>query len=144
MYKKCLIYLWKVLCKIVIMHHFYFVSNKSYLYLLKVGFSKFPVSLQRWSTQDGGQHCKFSGLPIQHLRPPTKLIRQHKPGNHETPCQCRCDMKRMEQRQWAHKVKSKFMELETNFKELETKFMELETKFKELDTRHKELDNQII
>ena len=39
----------------------------------------YPVSLQLWSTQDGGQHCKFSCPPIQHLCPSTQLIKPHKP-----------------------------------------------------------------
>ena len=29
----------------------------------------YPVSLQLWSTQDGGQHCKFFCPPIKHLLP---------------------------------------------------------------------------
>ena len=57
-----------------------------------------PVSLQLWSTQDSGQHCKISCPPIQHLRPPSQLGK-HKPGNHKTPCRRRRDLKRMEQRQ---------------------------------------------
>jgi len=61
-----------------------------------------PVSLQLWSTQDRGQHCKISCPPIQYLRPPTQLIRQHKPGNHKTPCRRRRDLKRMEQRRLVH------------------------------------------
>ena len=56
-----------------------------------------PVTLQLWSTQDGGQHFKISCPPIQHLRPPTQPISQHKPVNHKTPCRRRRDLKRMEQ-----------------------------------------------
>ena len=42
-------------------------------------------------SQDGGQHFKFSYPPIQYLRPPTPLIKQHKPVNHKTPCRCKKD-----------------------------------------------------
>ena len=45
----------------------------------------YPVSLQLWSTQDGGQHCKFSCPPIQHLRPPTQLIKPLKPVDTRHP-----------------------------------------------------------
>ena len=106
-----------------------------------------PVSLQMWSTQDGGQHCKISWPPIQHFRPPTQLISQHKPVNHKTPCRRRRDLKRMEPWGGLNEVETKFMELgakfkelETKFKELETKFMELKTKFKELETKFKDLE----
>ena len=61
----------------------------------------YPVALQLWSTQDGGQHCKFSCPPIQHLRPPTQLIKPLKPVRHKTPCRRRRDLKRMEQRRRA-------------------------------------------
>ena len=40
-------------------------------------------------------------LPIQHLRPPTQPIRQHKPVSHKTPCRHHRDLKRMEQRRQA-------------------------------------------
>ena len=67
-------------------------------YIKKRGYAG---SLQLWSTQDGGQHCKFSCPPIQHLRPPTKLIKPHKPVKYKTPSQHHRDLKRMEQRRWA-------------------------------------------
>ena len=61
----------------------------------------YPVALQLWSTQDGGRHCKLSCLPIQHLRPPTQLIKEHKPVNHKTRCRRRRDLKRIEQQRRA-------------------------------------------
>ena len=97
------------------------------------------VSLQLWSTQDGGQHCKFSCPPIQHLRPPTQLIRQHKAANHKTPCwHCRY-LKRVEQRQRAqgggdqvHGAGNQVQGTGDQVHGVETNFKELETKYKEL------------
>ena len=111
-----------------------------YNYYLERGLT---VTLQLWSTQDGGQHCKISCPPIQHLCPPTQPIRQHKLVNHKSPCRRRRDLKRMEQRRRAQGVGNKLMELETSFKELETKFKELKTKFMELETNLKELETKL-